>query len=38
MNNVRYINKETMPGINNDFQKQNLKFDIQKLKAACDQV
>ena len=38
MNNVRYINKETMTGINNDFQKQNLKFDIQKLKEACDQV
>ena len=38
MNNVRYINKETLPGINNDFQKQNLKFDIQKLKEACDQV
>ena len=38
MNNVRYINKKTMTGINNDFQKQNLKFDIEKLKKACDQV
>ena len=38
MNNVRYINKNTMPGISSDFQKQNLKFDIQKLKEACDQV
>ena len=38
MDNVRYINKEIMPGINSDFQKQNLKFDIQKLKEACDQV
>ena len=38
MNNVRYINKETMTGINSDFQKQNLKFDIQKLKEAGVQL
>ena len=27
-----------MAPINNDFQKQNLKFDITKLRTACDQV
>ena len=24
--------------VNNDFQKQDLKFDIEKLREACDQV
>ena len=38
MNNVTYINKNQAPKSTSDFQKQNISFDIDKLKNACNEV
>ena len=38
MNNVTSINKNQVPKSINDFQKQNISFDIDKLKNACNEV
>ena len=38
MNNVEFIQEKINQGINHDFQKQNIKFDIVKLRAALDQI
>ena len=38
MNNVTYINKNQAPKSPSDFQKQNISFDIDKLKNACNEV
>ena len=38
MNNVEFIQEKINQSINHDFQKQNIKFDIVKLRAALDQI
>ena len=38
MNNVTSINKLKNNNLSNDFQKQNIKFDIDKLRNACNEV
>ena len=38
MNNVTSINKLQNNNLPNDFQKQNIKFDIDKLRNACNEV
>ena len=38
MNNVTPINKLSLKDSINDFQKQNLNFDIDKLRNACNEV
>ena len=38
MNNVEFIQEKINQSINQDFQKQNLKFDIVKLRDALDQI
>ena len=38
MNNVGSINKRSLEGMMNDFHKQDLKFDINKLREACSEV
>ena len=38
MNNVTSINKLQKKNLSNDFQKQNIKFDIDKLRNACNEV
>ena len=38
MNNVEFIQKKINQSINQDFQKQNIKFDIVKLRDALDQI
>tara|TARA_B100000965_G_scaffold386323_1_gene388478 strand:- start:369 stop:992 length:624 start_codon:yes stop_codon:yes gene_type:complete len=38
MNNLNHINKNLNQVIANDFHKQELKFDIIKLREACNQV
>ena len=38
MNNVTSINKIHQKNIISDFQKQDIKFDIEKLKNACNEV
>ena len=38
MNNVTYINKNQAPKSTSDFQKQNISFDIDKLRNACNEV
>ena len=38
MNNVTPINKHISPNLASDFQKQNIKFDIDKLRNACNEV
>ena len=38
MNNVTSINKLQNNNLSNDFQKQNIKFDIDKLRNACNEV
>ena len=38
MNNVTPINKLSSSNSIKDFQKQNIKFDIDKLKNACNEV
>ena len=38
MNNVTHLNKFTSTNIPNDFQKQSIKFDIDKLRNACNEV
>jgi len=38
MNNVTPINKLKSTSSVRDFQKQNIKFDIDKLKNACNEV
>ena len=38
MNNVEFIQEKINQSINQDFQKQNIKFDIVKLRDALDQI
>ena len=38
MNNVEFIQEKINQSINQDFQKQNIKFDILKLRDALDQI
>ena len=38
MNNVTHINKFEQSKIINDFQKQDIQFDINKLREACNEV
>ncbi len=38
MNNVISINKKKTNDMLADFQKQNIKFDINKLKSACNEI
>ena len=38
MNNVTPINKTQKPDMIGDFQKQDIKFDIVKLREACNEV
>ena len=38
MNNVEFIQEKINQSINQDFQKQNIKFDIVKLRDALDQT
>ena len=38
MNNVQFIQPKQKQGINSDFQKQDLKFDIIKLRKALEEV
>ena len=38
MNNVTYINKNQATKSSSDFHKQNISFDIDKLKNACNEV
>jgi len=38
MNNVTSINKIHQKNVISDFQKQDIKFDIEKLKNACNEV
>ena len=38
MNNVISINKKKPNDMLADFQKQNIKFDINKLKSACNEI
>ena len=38
MNNVTPINKHISTNLVNDFQKQNINFDIDKLRNACNEV
>ena len=38
MNNVEFIQEKINQSINHDFQKQNIKFDIVKLRDALDQI
>ena len=38
MNNVASINKTKKPEMLGDFQKQEIKFDIIKLREACNEV
>ena len=36
MNNVTPLNKNSADNLVGDFQKQNIKFDIDKLRNACN--
>ena len=38
MSNVSYLNEVKKNNLNNDFHIQDLKFDIEKLQNACDEV
>ena len=38
MSNVSYLSEVKKNNLNNDFHIQDLKFDIEKLQNACDQV
>ena len=38
MNNVEFIQEKINQSINQDFQKQNIEFDIVKLRDALDQI
>ena len=38
MNNVTFIKKTQTPETINDFQKQDIEFDINKLRHACNEV
>ena len=38
MNNVTHLNKFSKSNLPNDFQKQSIKFDIDKLRNACNEV
>ena len=38
MNNVEFIQEKINQSINQDFQKQNIKFDILKLRDSLDQI
>ena len=38
MNNVTPLNKNSANNLVGDFQKQNIKFDIDKLRNACNEV
>ena len=38
MNNVTHINKSQSKKMIGDFQKQDIHFDINKLKNACNEV
>ena len=38
MNNVSYLSEVKKNNLNNDFHIQDLKFDIEKLQNACDEV
>ena len=38
MNNVEFIQEKINPSINQDFQKQNIKFNIVKLRNALEQI
>ena len=38
MNNVEFIQEKINQSINQDFQKQNIKFNIVKLRNALEQI
>jgi len=38
MNNVTFIKKTQAPETINDFQKQDIEFDINKLRQACNEI
>ena len=38
MNNVTHLNKRSANNLVGDFQKQDFKFDIDKLRNACNEV
>ena len=38
MNNVTPLNKFSNTNVSSDFQKQSVKFDIDKLRNACNEV
>ena len=38
MSNVSYLSEVKKNNLNNDFHIQDLKFDIEKLQSACDEV